>query len=193
MSSQNTKGCLIVIGLFVGLGVMGTCSIAWTNRQIAKAEERETQIVQKKQKEVADRFAAMTPQDHLAQAEKLIGAGNGDAASKELRAVPDGTPGLSEVKNKLSALVAKQRAERAAAKEAKLKQDAKDLKELRAKLKKQGVRIGMTQAEVLLSSWGKPESVNRTTGSYGVHEQWVYSGHHSYLYFEDGILTSIQN
>lgn len=57
---------------------------------------------------------------------------------------------------------------------------------------KSGVRIGMTKAEVLESSWGKPQHVNKTTTSYGTSEQWVY-GINSYLYFEDGILTAIQN
>lgn len=55
-----------------------------------------------------------------------------------------------------------------------------------------GVSIGMTQAEVIASNWGRPESVNRTTTARGTHEQWVY-GLSSYLYFEDGILTAIQN
>lgn len=52
------------------------------------------------------------------------------------------------------------------------------------------VQIGMT-AEQARASWGAPRDVNRTTTAYGVHEQWVYSG--SYLYFEDGILRTIQN
>jgi hypothetical protein len=39
----------------------------------------------------------------------------------------------------------------------------------------------MTTDEVLKSSWGKPEDINRTTTSYGKEEQWVYSG--GYLYF----------
>jgi hypothetical protein len=58
--------------------------------------------------------------------------------------------------------------------------------------RKRGVTIGMTADEVLASSWGKPESVNKTTNSYGTREQWVYGGR-NYLYFEDGKLTSIQN
>lgn len=61
-----------------------------------------------------------------------------------------------------------------------------------AKWKKEGVNIGMTAERVLLSSWGKPESVNRTTNAFGVREQWVYGGG-NYLYFQDGVLTSIQN
>jgi hypothetical protein len=63
----------------------------------------------------------------------------------------------------------------------------------RAERKKQGVRIGMTAQEVIESSWGKPEHVNRTTSTYGTREQWVYPGYHNYLYFENGVLTSIQN
>lgn len=53
------------------------------------------------------------------------------------------------------------------------------------------VRRGMT-AELCRASWGRPTKINRTIGSYGVHEQWCYGGH-NYLYFEDGILTTIQN
>jgi hypothetical protein len=60
------------------------------------------------------------------------------------------------------------------------------------KVAKQGVHIGMTQEEAIKSSWGKPERVNRTTRRSGVHEQWVYGGR-NYLYFENGILTTIQN
>lgn len=52
------------------------------------------------------------------------------------------------------------------------------------------VKIGMT-AEMCREAWGSPYDINKTIGSWGIHEQWVYDG--SYLYFEDGILTSIQN
>ena len=53
------------------------------------------------------------------------------------------------------------------------------------------VRIGMTK-EMCRESWGEPEDINKTTSSYGTHEQWVY-GYGSYLYFENGKLTTIQN
>lgn len=52
------------------------------------------------------------------------------------------------------------------------------------------VQLGMNQA-MCRESWGEPYEINRSTGSFGVHEQWVYSG--GYLYFENGKLTSIQN
>ncbi|MGS2778744.1 hypothetical protein ACVBAX_15360 [Robertmurraya sp. GLU-23] len=55
-----------------------------------------------------------------------------------------------------------------------------------------GVSIGMTREQVLSSSWGNPQSINTTTSSYGSREQWVY-GNGNYLYFEDGILVTIQN
>lgn len=64
--------------------------------------------------------------------------------------------------------------------------------EKRAERSKRGVTIGMTQAEVLESSWGKPSNVNRTIRASGVTEQWVYPGG-SYLYFTDGKLDTIQN
>lgn len=46
--------------------------------------------------------------------------------------------------------------------------------------------------EMCRESWGEPEDINKTTSSYGTHEQWVY-GYGSYLYFENGKLTTIQN
>ena len=61
-----------------------------------------------------------------------------------------------------------------------------------ANARKGGVRIGMSQKQVLASSWGKPEHVNRTISVTGITEQWVYSSK-SYLYFQDGLLTTIQN
>ena len=51
--------------------------------------------------------------------------------------------------------------------------------------------IGMTAEEVRNSTWGKPEDINRTTTAYGVHEQWVYSNYR-YIYFDNGIVTAIQ-
>jgi len=54
------------------------------------------------------------------------------------------------------------------------------------------VSIGMTREEVLTEGWGRPRDVNKTTTANTVSEQWVYSGY-KYLYFEDGILTTIQD
>jgi len=53
------------------------------------------------------------------------------------------------------------------------------------------VFVGMTTVQAKMS-WGDPDKVNATTGSWGRHEQWVY-GDSSYLYFENGKLTSMQN
>ena len=53
------------------------------------------------------------------------------------------------------------------------------------------VYIGMTKEEVLAEGWGRPIDINKTTTTYGVSEQWIYYDY-KYLYFEDGILTTIQ-
>lgn len=53
------------------------------------------------------------------------------------------------------------------------------------------IRTGMTQS-MCRDSWGNPSDIHKTTGSFGVHEQWVY-GLNSYVYFENGIITAIQN
>jgi hypothetical protein len=59
--------------------------------------------------------------------------------------------------------------------------------------KKPGARIGMTAKQVReATSWGGPESINRTVTAGHVHEQWVYATG-SYLYFDDGRLTAVQN
>jgi hypothetical protein len=50
--------------------------------------------------------------------------------------------------------------------------------------------LGMTD-EIARFSLGNPKDVNRSTGSYSVHEQWVYSS--NYFYFENGVVTSYQN
>jgi hypothetical protein len=53
------------------------------------------------------------------------------------------------------------------------------------------VFIGMTAAQAKMS-WGEPSDVNRTIVQGLVNEQWVY-GDEDYLYFDNGILTGIQN
>lgn len=52
--------------------------------------------------------------------------------------------------------------------------------------------IGMTKTEVEKSIWGKPNKINRTKTNYGTYEQWCYNNN-KYIYFEDGIVTSIQD
>lgn len=51
-------------------------------------------------------------------------------------------------------------------------------------------RLGMTKDQAI-SQFGYPNDINRSVGSWGIHEQWVY-GINFYLYFENGILTSWQ-
>jgi hypothetical protein len=57
--------------------------------------------------------------------------------------------------------------------------------------------IGMTETEAEKSTWGYPDDVNKTVTTHGISEQWVYRGlgytKSRYLYFRNGILTSIQD
>lgn len=85
--------------------------------------------------------------------------------------------------------IAKKAGDRERAKE--LADQARREQEAKAARRRQGVHIGMTESDVLQSSWGRPRHVNRTTTARGTREQWVYGG--GYLYFENGILTTIQN
>jgi len=52
--------------------------------------------------------------------------------------------------------------------------------------------IGMTAHEAMTSTWGQPETKNRTVTKYGSREQWVY-GEGRYLYLEDGRVTAISS
>ena len=53
------------------------------------------------------------------------------------------------------------------------------------------VKAGMSEDECTLS-WGSPKDVKTTNSGHRVDEQWVY-GTSSYLYFTDGVLTTIEN
>ncbi|RPD97726.1 hypothetical protein EGM88_08005 [Aureibaculum marinum] len=63
-------------------------------------------------------------------------------------------------------------------------------KKIYDKLKAGYYWIGMNK-EMTIFSLGEPNDINKSVGSWGVHEQWVYEG--LYLYFENGIVTSYQN
>ena len=52
------------------------------------------------------------------------------------------------------------------------------------------VEVGFTKA-MCREAWGEPKTINTTETARVVHEQWVYSGSR-YLYFNNGILTTIQ-
>ncbi len=62
-----------------------------------------------------------------------------------------------------------------------------------------GIFFRGMKSEEVRASLGDPLSINRSVGEWGVHEQWVYGSTNpyitarSYLYFENGILTSYQN
>ena len=56
---------------------------------------------------------------------------------------------------------------------------------------KQQIQLGMSRA-ALLCSWGQPNRDNRTVGSWGVHEQFVYE-YGRYVYVENGKVTSWQD
>lgn len=72
--------------------------------------------------------------------------------------------------------------------------EAKNIKKygkiMYSKLKKGTVWLGMTD-DMMIIALGSPDDVNRTVGSWGVHEQWVYN--REYYYFENGKLVSYQD
>lgn len=91
----------------------------------------------------------------------------------------------------------KRHEEKMAAIRAEYEKNIADIREKRRQAdelaKKPPAKIGMSAATVReKTSWGVPKSVNRTTTSQGVMEQWVYEGG-EYLYFRNGKLYAIQN
>ena len=56
---------------------------------------------------------------------------------------------------------------------------------------KKQINWGMTEEQVA-AAWGRPQHVNTDTTQYHTHDQWVY-GENTYVYFDDGKLTSSQN
>lgn len=153
----------------------------------------------KKQEECKNLYTT----DKLAEAKKDVSDGKYDVAITCLDNILKLDPQNSDVINLRSQYNSEKKEADAKAKtdaEAKKAQQEADAKAKAeqakqadiAKRKSEGVRIGMTKDEVLASNWGKPKSINKTTGSYGTHEQWVYGGN-NYLYFENGILKTIQN
>jgi hypothetical protein len=59
-----------------------------------------------------------------------------------------------------------------------------------ALVRAQKIQLGMSEA-ALLCSWGRPERVNRSVGSWGEHKQYIYSG--ANVYVENGKVTSWQD
>lgn len=184
------KWCGIVFLIFFVIRI-GQCGL-----YVAQEAKKEQAVADQKkladEKKVAD-FKAMAPQAHLDEAKRL---GNGPLADKHLKEVPEDFSGktalVASLKKERDAIAeAAKRAAKLKADKEKLKADAEKRKQL-AEWKKQGVTIGMTAERVRLSSWGRPQSINRTTYASGEREQWVYGGH-NYLYFVNGILTTIQN
>jgi hypothetical protein len=60
---------------------------------------------------------------------------------------------------------------------------------------KKTIRLGQSEW-VLKEILGKPDDINRTVGSFGTHEQWVYNKNGSKMklyYFENHVLTGWQD
>ena len=57
-----------------------------------------------------------------------------------------------------------------------------------------GYAIGWTE-DMIRESLGIPYDINRSVGSWGVHEQWIYRMDYEtiYIYFENGKVRSFQD
>ena len=57
-------------------------------------------------------------------------------------------------------------------------------------IKAHRVSVGMSEDQARLS-WGQPQHINTSVNAANKEEQWVY-GNGDYLYFTNGMLTSVQ-
>lgn len=185
--AQRPKQWLVGVGIFALLA-WGASAIGQHNAQQKKIEaEAIAKAEAIKQQEVSlQKTAACNAQlpETKKEMTRLMKQGKLDEALGALAPCvafvndPEIDQIADQVRNAIKIRTAKQAAAKAAAE--------------KAKKKSEGVSIGMSQQDVLDSSWGKPQHINRTTTAAGTHEQWVYNLR-SYLYFTNGVLTSIQN
>lgn len=113
--------------------------------------------------------------------------------SAEIARVEQLTPEQKAQEAAIAAAAAKSKSERNEKIAADEKATADDLLGIACKKENKGhAIIGEHQARTRKCGWGKPQHINRTIRANYEREQWVYGGH-NYLYFENGVLTSIQN
>ena len=60
-------------------------------------------------------------------------------------------------------------------------------------IKNRKVQVGMSE-KALLTSWGKPKKINKSSGSHGVNKQYIYRDYSQtkYVYVENGEVVSWQ-
>lgn len=159
---------LIFVGVFV-LMILFNLNFPGTSPNISKEDLASAQREERIKTEKLAEFKAMTNEEHFKSAQKAFDANNLQAATRHLAALPKGFLGA----NHLSIKIAEQPKKEAALIEKQRRQAEKFEIAYR---RKQGVNIGMTAQRVLESSWGAPESVNRTQNAFETSEQWVYGG-----------------
>lgn len=184
------------IKAFVWFAVMAMSALGCTdqNREKETASERDQRLKQAELDAGRARRAAESEQrERVRTAECTEGIEGVKAEARRLLA--GGEPGRAwsalrhcqDVMTDPAAITMLAKADRAA--DSALKTSARGTV---AKGHREGVHIGMTQQQVLASSWGRPDSVNRTVTAAGSAEQWVY-GTRNFLYFRDGRLEAVQN
>ena len=183
-------GVLVIVAVFVFavLAFAGWLDSRARANDVAKAAADAARLVAAKQKRMAitaeeraevrkKMREALSKKDYFIVSE--LGAPWQWADDPEMREMYQAAVAARREEERVESLAAEQRAAKAEI----------------AGRKQKGVSIGMTRERVLQSSWGRPDKVNTTTYAHGTHEQWVYNTGYvrGYLYFENGILVTIQN
>jgi len=118
-------------------------------------------------------------------------ASDAEAAGARARSEAKAQADLAELEQRREA--EKREHEEAVAREAKRAREerAASARYIAERLARGGVKMGMSQQQVLASSWGEPDKRNHNITPAGDAEQWVYP-HQHFLYFNNGTLTGIQ-
>jgi hypothetical protein len=121
------------------------------------------------------------PRQHVIQSD----AADSSHIKAALQAKKDAADFLA--RRRRQAALARQAAERAA--QAETAEETR--KYIAQRIARGGVKMGMTESQVLASSWGSPDKKHYTVTPGVDAEQWVYANQF-FLYFTNGILTGIQ-
>jgi hypothetical protein len=196
----SNKMIWIWLGVAAAVTMLATIPVSWDTQRRQELEQRaavaRVKLAEERQhqKEESDKAEAERKMaEWTAKRPSIIKEVKGKLAAKQWEPAYDLAHKWAAYKDaELGALeqLARERytAYKVAADQREKDQEAKAERDRR---RKEGVSLGMTREEVVMSSWGRPESINVTEGRFGRHEQWVYQGS-QYLYFEDGRLTSMQ-
>lgn len=196
--SEGPVAAVVVVAALIGAtwGLMQLVQNAYERDKVEKQQADKARLLAESIKRTeaaaaAARKCVADQNDLFAKVKKLLASGDVSAANAAFNAC------RAHLKTEDATNLAKQVDAAVTARNKRLQMEesaraAKLLAEEKARKRREGVSIGMTEQEVLDSSWGKPKRIRSTTTASGTDQQWIYDGG-NYLYFSNGKLRAVQN